>query len=174
MYYALIQNDAIQRINITLPTVIGNTSIGANATDVQQFGLYPIVGSEPAYDPATQRLSGPTYQIAGDTVERVYTVEAIPAEELAAKLQAEIVEATQARLDDFARTRNYDGILSLCTYATDTNPKFAAEGQYGVSARSETWATLYTILAEVQAGARPVPTGFADIEPLLPVLVWPN
>jgi hypothetical protein len=89
------------------------------------------------------------------------------------ELQAEIVEATQKRLDDFAKTRNYDGILSACTYASSSVPKFAAEGQYCVDARDNTWATLYTILGEVQAGTRPVPGGFADIEGDLPVLVWP-
>jgi len=89
------------------------------------------------------------------------------------ELQTEIVDATQKRLDDFARTRNYDGILSLCTYATSTVPKFQVEGQYGVNARDNTWATLYTILGEVQAGTRPVPSGYADVEPLLPTLEWP-
>lgn len=89
------------------------------------------------------------------------------------ELQSEIVAATQQRLDDFARTRGYDGILSLCTYATSTVPKFAAEGQYGVEARDATWAKLYEILAEVEAGTRPMPSGYADIEPLLPPLEWP-
>ena len=88
-------------------------------------------------------------------------------------LQDSIITATQARLDSFARTRNYDGILSACTYATSGVPKFAGEGQAAVDARDATWATLYTILGEVQAGTRPVPTGFADIEADLPVLVWP-
>ena len=88
-------------------------------------------------------------------------------------LQDQIVTATQKRLDDFARTRNYDGILSACTYATSAVPKFAAEGQYAVQARDATWATLYTILAEVEAGTRPVPSGYADIEPDLPALAWP-
>ncbi len=90
------------------------------------------------------------------------------------ELQAEVVQATQQRLDDFARTRNYDGILSLCTYATSTVPKFKAEGQYGVTARDATWAKLYEILAEVDAGNRPMPNGFSDIEPELPALVWPR
>jgi len=89
------------------------------------------------------------------------------------ELQAEIVQATQQRLDDFAKTRNYDGILSLCTYATDPDPKFRAEGQYGVESRSATWSRLYSILAEVEAGTRPMPTGYADIEPELPALAWP-
>lgn len=91
----------------------------------------------------------------------------------AARLVQSIVDATQARVDDFARTRNYDGILSLCTYATSAVPKFRSEGQYGVDARDRTWAKLYAILDEVQAGARQTPGGFADVEPDLPVLEWP-
>lgn len=89
------------------------------------------------------------------------------------RLQSTIVAATQKRLDDFAATRNYDGILSACTYTTSSIPQFAAEGQYCVSARDLTWSTLYTIMAEVQAGTRPMPTSFADIEPALAVLAWP-
>lgn len=85
----------------------------------------------------------------------------------------EIVDATQKRLDDFAQTRRYDGILSLCTYATSANPKFRQEGQYGVEARDATWAKLYQMLDEVQAGTRPTPIGYADIEGELPALVWP-
>jgi hypothetical protein len=88
-------------------------------------------------------------------------------------IQQEIIEQTQQRLDDFAKTREYDGILSLCTYATSTVPKFLAEGQYGVESRDATWAKLYEILDEVLAGTRPMPSGYTDIEPELPVLAWP-
>jgi hypothetical protein len=89
------------------------------------------------------------------------------------QLKEEIEAATQKRLDDFASTRNYDSILSACTYATSAVPKFAAEGQYCVEARDATWTKLLSMLAEVEAGTRPVPTGYADIEPDLPVLAWP-
>lgn len=89
-------------------------------------------------------------------------------------LQEKVVAATQKRLDDFARTRNYDGILSACTYATSTVPKFAAEGQYAVQARDATLAALYALLDEVQAGQRPVPQSFDDVAPLLPELEWPQ
>ena len=89
------------------------------------------------------------------------------------QIQAEIVDATQQRLDDFARTRGYDGILSACTYATSPTPRFAAEGQYCVEARDATWAKLYEMLDEVLAGTRPMPSGYADVEPELPALAWP-
>lgn len=171
--YALVENNEIRRINIQLPAVVGNTSIPAGSTGLSAHGLYEIVGQAPEYDAATQRVTGPTYSFDGTQVVRNFAVEAIPAEELLQALQQEIVQATQVRLDDFARTRSYDGILSACTYATSSVPKFQAEGQYCVVARDETWATLYTILAEVEAGVYPMPTSFADIEPELPALVWP-
>lgn len=90
------------------------------------------------------------------------------------QIKESIIYQTQVRLDAFARTRGYDGVLSLCTYATSTVPKFAAEGQYGVEARDATWAKLYEILAEVEAGTRPMPEGYPDIEPELPELAWPD
>jgi len=90
------------------------------------------------------------------------------------QIKDEIVVQTQQRLDSFAQTRNYDGILSACTYASDPDPQFRLEGQYCVDARSATWAKLYEILAEVEAGTRPMPTGYADIEPELPPLAWPD
>lgn len=90
-----------------------------------------------------------------------------------APLQDQIVQATQQRLDDFAATRNYSGILSACTYATSSVPQFQSDGQYCVNARDATWAKLYEMLAEVQAGTRPMSNGYADVEPELPVLEWP-
>jgi hypothetical protein len=94
-------------------------------------------------------------------------------EERTLAIKNQIIDATQKRLDDFAQTRNYDGILSLCTYATSPNPKFKAEGQYGVEARDSTWAKLYEILEKVTNGTLPKPSGYADIELDLPVLTWP-
>ena len=86
-------------------------------------------------------------------------------------LKNSILWHTQRRLDDFARTRGYDGILSAVSYANDSSPKFSSEGQYCVTARSETWAALYALLAEVEAGTAPMPASFMDV--ILPELIWP-
>lgn len=170
-YYCEIKDGQIVRYNITLPTAVGNTSIPKGATGLAAFGLYPIIGERPA-EQSGKRVSGLAYEFDGTQVNRIYVVEDISVEELKDKLIAEVTEAVQKRLDDFAKTRNYDGILSACTYATDPNPTFAAEGQYCVTVRSQTWATLYTIMAEVESGVRPMPSKFADIEADLPVLTW--
>lgn len=81
--------------------------------------------------------------------------------------------AIQNKLDSFARTRNYDGILSAATYATSSVLKFKAEGQYAVGARDATWAKCYEILAEVEGGTRPMPT-LEELMAELPALVWPQ
>ena len=85
-----------------------------------------------------------------------------------------ITTAIQARLDEFARQRNYDNILSACTYATSALTKFKAEGQACVNLRDATWAAAYDILGKVKAGQRPIPASLVDIEADLPVLEWPQ
>lgn len=90
-------------------------------------------------------------------------------EQIIASMTAEV----QAHMDAKARERNYDNILSLCTYATSTNTKFAAEGQAGVEWRDTVWATCYAILADVQDGKRPAPTAEQLIAEL-PVFAWPE
>lgn len=91
-----------------------------------------------------------------------------------AELRRAFQRAIQRRLDDFARTRDYDGILSAATYATSVAPQHRVEGQYAVRIRDETWAAAFEILAEVEAGARPMPVSIADIESDLPQMEWPQ
>ena len=148
----------------------------------EQFRVYPLVRTEqPAFDTITQGVRAATPVLIEGQWTQQWEVYPLPIEEVEANqaaaaqaLQQSIVDATQRRLDEFARTRNYDGILSACTYATSAVPKFAAEGQYAVQARDATWAALYAFMADVQAGTQPVPSGFADIAPDLPALEWPQ
>ena len=94
-------------------------------------------------------------------------------EEALAATQKAFTDAIQKRLDDFAQTKNYDGILSAATYATSTNAVFRAEGQYAVEARDATWAAGYAIMGAVLSGQRPIPT-LEDVFAELPALAWPE
>ena len=153
---------------------------GFDLTTLGYEQILPVIA--PTFDPITQivRRVDPVRRDDGRLIE-AWEVVALDAETVAAnqarakqQLITSVTQATQQRLDDFARQRNYDGILSACTYATSAVPKFAAEGQYCVTARDATWATLYAIMAEIEAGARTMPTGYSSIELDLPPLVWPT
>lgn len=156
--------------NVSFPSVITDG-------DLLAVNVLPVTTvPEPEHNPTTHKAVETAPKLVEGQWVQQWTVEQLTPQEQQARamrIKQEIVEATQARLDNFARTRNYDNILSACTYATSTVPEFAAEGQYCVNARDNTWATLYTVLAEVEAGTRPMPSGYADIEPLLPPLEWP-
>ena len=155
--------------HVSFPSTLSDAMIAEQGYDQIKLTTW-------AFDPAVEKvLELPPAVIAGVWTQQWETVALTPAElaQKAAALQSQIVAATQSRLDTFAQTRNYDGILSACTYATSSIPKFAAEGQAAVNARDATWSALYALLSEVQAGTRPMPASFADVEPLLPVLAWP-
>lgn len=140
------------------------------------FGVHLVeTAPKPLFNASTHKLIEGNPSGSSSAWVQTWDVVELSEEEVSKKIQnltEKIVQATQDRLDSFARTRNYDGILSACTYATSNVPKFSREGQAAVNLRDATWAALYQILEEVQAGQREAPTGFSDIEHLLPPLEW--
>jgi len=90
-----------------------------------------------------------------------------------AALKQSLTSAVQKHMDEKVKERNYDSILSLCTYATSPTAKFSKEGQAGVSWRDEVWAKGYAILADVESGARAIPTE-SELLSELPNFVWPG
>lgn len=83
----------------------------------------------------------------------------------------ELTSAVQTLLDTTASTRGYDGILSACTYATSTNPVFAAEAQACVEWRDACWTHCYQVMNNVQTGLRAIPT-VAELLSELPAISW--
>lgn len=90
----------------------------------------------------------------------------------AAQLMAAGAAVVQRHLDGVARERRYDSIQTAVSYRDDPNPQFAAEGQAAFAWRSAVWTAALAILAEVEAGERPLPTD-ADLIAALPAMVWP-
>lgn len=85
---------------------------------------------------------------------------------------ADVQQAVQDRLDTWAQERHYDGILSVCSYASSAMPRFAAEAATAIAARDATWSACYTVLAEIESQARPMPATVAEVMALLPALTW--
>ena len=155
--------------NTSFPSVMDDSMLAL-------FGIFPLRGADiAAYDEATHKIVAAAPElIDGEWVDQVSVVAMTPDEQhaFAVNRLVEVVEAVQARLDSWAKERNYDGILSLCTYATSSIPKFAAEGQSGVEQRDATWTACYTLLGEYQSGSIPLPT-VSDVLNQMPQLSWP-
>lgn len=87
------------------------------------------------------------------------------------QIQAHLTQVVQNYMDKTVQTRGYDNIHTACTYANSTDETFKAEGTACVVWRDAVWRKCYDILAEVQAGARAVPTA-EELISELPKLEW--
>lgn len=146
------------------------------------IGLFRVKETSPEYDEdlmikefdGVELLDG-KYQTKWKLVNKQLSTDQLAeiAQNKNKKLKQYIIDQTQKRLDDFAKSNGYDSILSACTYATSSVAKFRSEGQYCVDVRDSTWSTLYQYMTNIESGIIPVPTSFSDVEPLLPNLQWP-
>ena len=82
-----------------------------------------------------------------------------------------LTNAVQAYMDTVAQTRGYDNIHTACSYVNSTDEIFAAEGAACLAWRDAVWRKCYTMLAEVQAGMRAIPT-VEELIAELPELSW--
>lgn len=149
---------------------------------------------QPEYNPLTSYVHEGAPLLADGMYYQTWVVAALEAAQVTENMVAagnqlknSIITEMQQRLNEFASTRGYDNVDSMSKYKDITNEeiaalpeeeqplvlKFRAECRYLALATARTWARLYLLLAEVEQGARPMPTGLADFTPELPVLEWP-
>lgn len=116
-----------------------------------------IVGTAPAYDPATQRLDGPVYTVGDNQVDAVYTIVNLTPDEVIAKAAAPFEAALENMLDTKARERTWKDCMSARA-AAGYPSSFQPEGIAFVNWWAACWELAHTILPEVQGHLRPIPT----------------
>lgn len=112
------------------------------------------------------------FQDSANRLAMGITEEAEPAPtqaEILAQAQATFTSIVQNYLDSTAQGRGYDNVVSVCSYAGAPNP-FQAEGIKFVEWRGNVWATCYSVMNDVLAGTRGIPTE-VELLALLPTLV---
>lgn len=155
---------------------LGPVILGEGDLSPLEEGVYLIPGNCLEVAPPMPNEGQFVVQVEGQWELRdiVKEVPPPPVERTQQEVADDFTAAIQQRLDAFAQTRHYDGILSACTYAASQVSRFRNEGQACVNLRDATWAAAYAILEQVQAGRRPMPDDLADIEADLPALEWPQ
>lgn len=120
-------------------------------------------------------MSTPVYDAVFGTWSVSYNVVPKTAEEVAATMDS-VIKVVYAdagvMLDNFARERGYDTIVSLCNYSTSADPVFQADAAQGIATRDATWVALRNFNADVAAGTVAMPSTLEDILAVIPPMVW--
>lgn len=82
-----------------------------------------------------------------------------------------LTNAVQLHLDRSAQSRNYDNIISACSYGAAPNA-FQAESIAFLEWRAACWSYCYAVMAEVSSQSRGIPTA-DELVSELPTLVLP-
>lgn len=160
--YAKIENGQIAKYNLRRK----DFGVGVNSPESTCIarGYYPIVGTQPAYDSATQRVSSPQYVLNGEQVDKIYTVTDIPAEELLTKARNEMVRAVEQYVQSSVDVYNddngtlFESVHNCSTYKDVAGYTHQAFCQSIVAHNAAVWDTARGIEAEVIAGTRTMPT----------------
>lgn len=83
------------------------------------------------------------------------------------------LQLAQDMMDSKVRERNYDGIMSACSYSGSTSPKFAAEAAACMAWRDAVWEKCYELLDAIKPGD-PENLTEEDFMGSLPELIWPK
>lgn len=100
------------------------------------------------------------------------TVEPLPSAEAPALTLEHYKAAIERVVESTAQQRDYSGAVACASYASSTNPMWAAEAAAFVAWRDAVWAYVFTELAAAQTSEE-VPS-IEDVLTGLPVMTWPE
>ena len=90
----------------------------------------------------------------------------------AEQTRQELEDALDAYIDSVAKAKGYDSRITAALRASYPNP-WQAEGIAFGTWMDSCYSTALTIMAEVQAGTRPIPTK-DELIAAMPTMVWPT
>ena len=143
--------------------------------DLSEFGFVDYhLADRPPYDRTTQDCEVAMPALVDGKWTQQWNVVTASDEEVARRKADRLTESRAhaeayalVRLDDFAKTRQYDSADSAIKYVGCSVPKFAAEGAYCRDKLAETWVALDKLLSS------DVPPDPKNLDQELPALVWP-
>lgn len=159
--------------NVSFPNTITQSTLDGYDFDLVTRVDRPTITS-------TQTVTYTVTKIDGEWIEQWTVTDITDPDQLAAiraqdiqNLLGDVSWQVQTVLDNFARTKLYDNIVSACSYAVSTNAQYLAEGLYCVKLRDDMWSQCYSIIADVISNVRPTIPTAEQLMSELPVPTWP-
>ena len=149
-----------QSLAVVGGTVVVSFSVVPQTLDEILRGL--AVQSTESLEPGlpTQGAQPPLItDVSPDTIAKVYDM---------------VDDYVMDKLTAWAKTRKYGSFTNLTDYRDSAIPKFKAEALRGIELRDQIWVVLIDYFTKVTTGELPVPISSAEIDALVPPLLWPD
>ncbi len=184
--FAKVENGKVISAFVRLPGSYGNVS-GFNNLPAEtlrtEYGIYPLEEVRPELAKVlaeagetedqnryvtVEAYGAPMDVIGEDKVTRTYPAIPISSNDLIAIYTREL----DAYIDNTAKADRWDSRITCVARASYENPWQAKAIAFGIW-MDTCYALAYQILAEVETGARPMPT-VAEFIAAMPVMEWPE
>lgn len=141
----------------------------------ESVGLFDILEAEPEYDRELQIAMPAGVLLVNGNYVREYTIgdRQLTNVEVERILIARYEAALTAHLDATAQSKRYDNRITCALRAGYSGP-FQAEGAAFAAWMDQCNALGYQMLAEIQAGTRPMFSDTAAFIAEMPAMVWPS
>lgn len=116
------------------------------------------------FDVSTHKLSSVQPYIKNNIVYTVECIELSELEKLEYKknkldnFKRQLDYLASQEINSFARDHGYESMLSMVSFITSTNQTYADEAKIAIDYRDAVWLNVETIIADVIAGDREIPT----------------
>lgn len=140
-------------------------------TGTLDLPIKPIQMVPPEFNALIEKLE-PYEETIDGVLNLKWRVVQLTLSEKSSKINDALTSYVKDRLDDFAYTRGYDDIVSVCTYANSTVEQYAIEAHRCVELRSQMWVVLQQIINDIDAEVLPAPDNIQELLPLFPELTW--
>lgn len=116
-------------------------------THLKSIGLYKIVDSNPDVGVFQTKTLLPYTNIDSERQEILaqFSIHRMSDDDIRSSVYA----IAQMQLDAFARSNEYDSIVSACSYVSSTVEKFRREAECCVSLRDQVWLAAFDVCSKI-------------------------
>lgn len=136
------------------------------------LGLYKIIANPPNVTEFQKIITLPIYQWVENQDNQTLSIKYEIQDFSQYEIQSICYSYTQVMLNDFAREKGYESILSATSYVSSSNTNYQQEGKRCVEIRDNVWEDFFKLFEDILNKKTPQPKCWNDVKAQLPPLTW--
>ena len=175
-FWALIKDGEVTDITFSFFTIneveYGPETLLRPDEDLFTLGLYKLITPNLEVGDFQHAVIQPSAEWTIDeenkTITKTFEIKTHAWIDIKTMLEYSIIKS----LDDLAKERQYDNIVSAISYANSTVESYRNEAVHCMTVRDSVWKAWSDFLNEIENQNKPIPTTYIEVFSLLPSISW--